>query len=197
MIAHVRGEVAHRDAETVVVDVGGIGWRVYVADLAAVPPVGEPVVLHTSMQVREDAMDLYGFTDRDGLATFDLLIQANGVGPRLALAALRTHRPGVLRDAIALGDATTLTAVPGIGKKVAQRLILELGEKVTSVDRGGGGGATAATATADATAMGEAQEALTQLGYSAVEIRAALAGAPAEGSVEDLVRHALRHGGGR
>lgn len=196
MIAHVRGTVAHRDTEIVVVDVGGIGWLVRVADVGAVPPVGEEVVLHTSMQVREDAMDLYGFADRDGLATFDLLIQANGVGPRLALAALRTHRPTVLRDAIALGDATTLTAVPGIGKKVAQRLILELGERVTAMDVGGAGTA-AAPAGADTTVMGEAQEALAQLGYTAVEVRAALAGAPAGGSVEDLVRHALRHGGGR
>lgn len=197
MIAHVRGEVAHRDTETVVVDVGGVGWLVHVADIGAVPPVGQPVVLHTSMQVREDAMDLYGFTDRDGLATFDLLIQANGVGPRLALAALRTHRPSVLRDAIALGDTSTLIAVPGIGKKVAQRLILELGEKVTSatVD---GGAMTATPATAgSSTARGEAQEALDQLGYSATEIRAALAGAPADASVEDLVRHALRSGGAR
>ncbi len=196
MIAHVRGQVAHRDSEAVVIDVGGIGWRVHVADVGAVPPVGEEVVLHTSMQVREDSMDLYGFTDRDGLATFDLLIQANGVGPRLALAALRTHRPQVLRDAIALGDATTLIAVPGIGKKVAQRLILELGERVTAMDVGAMSVSTP-TVGADATVMGEAQEALAQLGYTAVEIRSALAGAPADASVEDLVRHALRNGGGR
>lgn len=197
MIAHVRGEVAHRDAETVVVDVGGIGWLVHVADIAAVPPVGQPVVLHTSMQVREDAMTLYGFTDRDGLTTFDLLVQANGVGPRLALAALRTHRPAVLRDAIALGDTATLIGVPGIGKKVAQRLILELGEKVTSAALDGGAMASAPTTAEASTARGEAQEALGQLGYSAAEVRAALAGAPADASVEDLVRHALRSGGGR
>ena len=194
MIAHVRGEVVHRGVEQVVVDVGGVGWLVHVADVAGVPPVGQTVQLHTSMQVRDDSMDLYGFIDRAGLETFDLLIQAAGVGPRLALAALRTHRPSVLRDAIALGDATTLTAVPGIGKKVAQRLILELGEKVTTVGVPGTPDVTAGTA-AESSAIGEAQEALAHLGYSAGEIRAALAGAPADAGVEDLVRHALRSAG--
>lgn len=194
MISHVRGEVVHRGVEQVVVEVGGVGWLVHVADVQGIPPVGQAVQLHTSLQVREDSMDLYGFADRDGLETFELLIQAAGVGPRLALAALRTHRPPVLRDAIALGDAATLTAVPGIGKKVAQRLILELGEKVATV----GAGAVTDVATAapvESTAMGEAHEALSQLGYSASEIRAALAGAPADAGVEELVRHALRSAG--
>lgn len=195
MIAHVRGEVVHRDSDSVVVDVGGVGWLVHVAGLEGVPPPGQQVQLHTSLQVRDDAMDLYGFVDRAGLATFDLLITAAGVGPKLALAALRTHAPGVLRSAIATGDQGTLTDVPGIGKKVAQRLVLELGDKV-----GGGEFEPAVTTTGAATAgsgtdAAQAREALARLGYSSSEIARALHDAPSDAAVEDLVRHALQHVG--
>ena len=119
MIAHVRGRVSHRGTEFVVVDVGGVGYLVHVASLDRVPPRGEDVELHTSLQVREDSMTLYGFPDRADLELFDLLLTSSGVGPKLALAALRTHRADVLRTAIATGDVATLTAVPGIGKKSA------------------------------------------------------------------------------
>lgn len=190
MIAHVRGEVVHRDTETVVVEVGGIGWLVHVPGLADVPPPGQQVQFHTSLQVREDAMDLYGFVDRAGLTMFELLITAAGVGPRLALAALRTHAPSTLRQAIATGDRGVLTDVPGIGTKVAQRLVLELGDKVGGADVAvlepvGTGGATAGP-------VAEARQALAQLGYSASEISTALADAPTGAPVEELVTHALR-----
>lgn len=193
MIAHLSGTVAHRDAESVVVDVHGVGYLVHVADPGGVPPVGQDVHLHTSQQVREDALDLYGFPTRAGLATFELLMRATGVGPKLALAALRAHRPDTLRTALAHGDVAILTAVPGIGKKVADRLVLELGDKVGAIaDHGipSAGGVTAA----DATTRGQAREALQQLGYRDAEISAALADAPADSSVEELVRHALRQG---
>lgn len=200
MIAHVRGRVTHRDTGTVVVDVNGVGYLVHVASLDRVPPRGEPVELHTSLQVREDSMTLYGFADRDGLDLFEILIGSSGVGPKLALAALRTHRTDLLRGAIATGDIGTLTAVPGIGKKVAERLVLELRDKVglpfdTADTSGDTGIAT--------TPLGEVREALAGLGYSAGEIQAAMADLDGDGDTSELLRRALRSlgsmavGGGR
>jgi Holliday junction DNA helicase RuvA len=192
VIAHLRGQVAHRGTGTVVVDVQGVGYLVHVAAVDRVPPRGETVELHTSLQVREDAMTLYGFPDRATLELFELLLTASGVGPKLALAALATHRPDVLRRAIGDGDLDTITMIPGVGKKVAQRLVLELKDKV-----GAGGeplGASGPSAAGGpATPLGEAREALAALGYSAGEIQTAL------GSVEhdtddvgELVRRCLR-----
>lgn len=191
MIAHVRGRVAHRATEFVVVDVAGVGYLVHVASLDRVPPRGEVVELHTSLQVREDSMTLYGFADRADLELFDLLLTSSGVGPKLALAALRTHRADVLRAAIATGDVATLTSVPGIGKKSADRLVLELRDKVGAgfdvVPDRGNGMAGAAT-----TPLGEVREALVSLGYSAGEVQAALADLDPDGVTSDLLRQALR-----
>jgi holliday junction DNA helicase RuvA len=191
MIAHLRGRVAHRDAGTVVVDVQGVGYLVHVTPGERVPARGEPIELHTSLQVREDAMTLYGFTERGSLALFDLLLTSSGVGPKLALAALGTHRPEVLRTAIAGGDVATLTAIPGVGRKVAERIVLELKDKV------GGGVDSVAVVGTDGTpsgALAEVRDALLGLGYSAGEVQAALAEVgPADGeATSELLRRALR-----
>lgn len=191
MIAHVRGRVAHRATEFVIVDVNGVGYQVHVASLDRVPPRGEVVELHTSLQVREDSMTLYGFPDRTGLELFDLLLTSSGVGPKLALAALRTHRSDVLRTAIATGDVATLTSVPGIGKKSADRLVLELRDKV-GVGFDVGDDVGVAEAGGPSTPMGEVREALASLGYSAGEVQAALADLDPDGSTSDLLRQALR-----
>ncbi len=191
MIAHVRGPVVHRGTDHVVIDVGGLGYLVHVASLDGIPPRGEVVELHTSMQVREDSMTLYGFRDRAGLDTFELLLTSSGVGPKLALAALRTHSAETLRVAIATADTPTLTAVPGIGKKVADRVVLELRDKVGAVgdldidDLGGGSGVPT-------TPAGEAREALVALGYSSTEVAAALSGIDVDGEVSDILRRALQ-----
>ena len=191
MIAHLRGRVAHRDAGTVVVDVQGVGYLVHVTPGERVPARGEPIELHTSLQVREDAMTLYGFTERGSLALFDLLLTSSGVGPKLALAALGTHRPEVLRTAIAGGDVATLTAIPGVGRKVAERIVLELKDKV-----GGGvdGVAVVGTDGTPSGALAEVRDALLGLGYSAGEVQAALAEVgPADGeATSELLRRALR-----
>ena len=192
MIAHVRGRVAHRDSQSVVLDVNGVGYLVHVASLDHVPPRGEVAELHTSLQVREDSMTLYGFPDRTGLELFELLLTSSGVGPKLALAALRTHRADVLRAAIATGDVATLTAVPGIGKKSADRLVLELRDKVgAGFDVPVDGVAIDGTAV-PSTPMGEVREALASLGYSAGEVQAALADLDPDGTTSDLLRQALR-----
>jgi holliday junction DNA helicase RuvA len=194
MIAHLHGKVSHRGADHVVVDVRGVGYLVHVTPGENIPPRGEPVELHTSLQVREDAMTLFGFTDRGSLTLFTMLLSSSGVGPKLALAALGTHRPDVLRTAIAGADVATLTAVPGIGKKVAERLILELKDKVGAPDLPVEGTAASATAAADRQVLGEVRDALLGLGYSASEAQDALAAVgTADGDAADLLRQALRH----
>ena len=194
MIAHLRGQVSHRGADHVVIDVGGVGYLVYVTPGENIPPRGEPVELHTSLQVREDAMTLYGFTDRGSLTLFTLLLGSSGVGPKLALAALGTHRPEVLRTAIAGADVATLTAVPGIGKKVAERLILELKDKVGAPDLPVDGAPASAVAAADRQVLGEVRDALLGLGYSSSEAQDALGAlGAADGDAADLLREALRH----
>jgi holliday junction DNA helicase RuvA len=194
VIAHLRGRVAHRDAGSVVVDVGGVGYLVHVTPGDRIPPRGEPVELHTSMQVREESMTLYGFTDRTSLALFELLLTSSGVGPKLALAALGTHRPDVLRTAIAGADLPTLTAIPGVGKKVAERLVLELKDKVGGAT---GGELASVTAGADAGTVDEVRDALLGLGYSAGEVQQALAAVVADGGIgaptSELLRRCLRH----
>jgi holliday junction DNA helicase RuvA len=143
--------------------------------------------------VREESMTLYGFTDRASLQLFDLLLTSSGVGPKLALAALATHRPEVLRTAIAGADLSTLTAIPGVGKKVAERLVLELKDKV-----GVGAGVLPASGPAGsasaASPLGEVRDALLGLGYSAGEVQGALAdlGSAEDADTSELLRRALR-----
>lgn len=194
MIAQVRGEVIDRDATSVVVDVGGIGYLVHVTPGDRVPPRGQPVVLHTSLQVREDSLTLYGFTQRPSLVLFELLISSSGVGPKLAMAALGTHQPDVLRVAIAGSDFSTLTQIPGVGKKVAQRLVLELKDRVGALAPAIADAEDGAGAPTDVSVTGEVRDALLALGYSASEVRAALVHTRVEGDADtaQLLRAALR-----
>lgn len=191
MIAHLRGRVSLRRADAVVVDVNGVGYLVHVASLDRIPPRGDEVELVTSLQVREDSMTLYGFPDAAGLELFDLLLTSSGVGPKLALAALRTLRPDVLRTAIATADTATLATIPGIGKKVAQRLVLELRDKV-----GAASGDVvlddAGLSTGELSPLAEAREALRALGYSAGEAQSALADLDSDADTSTLLRQALR-----
>lgn len=194
MIALVRGVVARRTPDGVVVDVGGVGYAVRLAALDGAPPRGEEVELHTSLQVREDDMTLYGFPTVDQLELFELLLTTSGVGPKLALAALGVHDPTTLRAALASGDLGALTAIPGVGKKVAQRLLLELKDKVGAAGdagRPGAGAEDAGTAVA-ADPRSEARAALRALGYSAAETQAALQGVGRDGDAGELLRAALR-----
>ena len=198
MIAHLRGKVAHRDAAAVVVDVAGVGYLVQVTPGERIPARGEPVELHTSLQVREESMTLFGFAERSSLRLFELLLGSSGVGPKLALAALGTHRPDVLRTAIAGADIATLTQVPGIGKKVAERLVLELKDKVGGLHDGDLGVAGTASAGGDPGVRAEVRDALLALGYSSSEVQSALRAVDGAGAVStpDLLRQALRVLGG-
>ncbi|MFU8839316.1 MAG: Holliday junction branch migration protein RuvA [Nitriliruptoraceae bacterium] len=198
MIARLSGSVVERTTTGVVVDVHGVGYLVHITPGTDVPPRGEPLTLHTSLQVREESMTLYGFGSEPELRLFELLLTAAGVGPKLALAALATHRPEVLRTALAGEDATTLTAIPGVGPKLAKRLVLELKDKVGAVPVLAGPAATGGTPVAGEDLAAEVRDALLALGYSAAEVTAAL-GAVADVEVADtatLLRAALRHLGG-
>ena len=131
MIAFVRGTVSDLGPDAAVVEVGGVGYELHCtpATLAGLR-VGQPARLPTSLVVREDSLTLYGFADEDERETFEILQTASGVGPRLALAMLAVHRPDTLRRAVLEGDLTLLMQVPGIGRKGAQRIVLELKDRL-------------------------------------------------------------------
>ena len=166
MIASVRGRVASVSPDGAVVEVGGVGLQVVCTPgTIATLRVGEQARLATSLIVREDSLTLYGFTDDDARGLFELLQTASGVGPRLAQAVLAVHTPDVIRKAIATGDITTLTRVPGIGKKGAERLVLELRDRIGSVV--GGSGETLSLPVAGISWGDQVRQALVGLGWTA------------------------------
>jgi holliday junction DNA helicase RuvA len=193
MIALVRGEVASRRRSPpgggeVVVDVAGVGYRLAVSGetLEHVPAAGKPVTLHSHLIVRDDALQLYGFATEEERDLFLLLLGVQSVGPKVALAVLSGGSPRELFGALAAGDAARFQAVPGIGKRTAERIIVELREKagVTLPDD-----AISVVRSDDPRAL--AREGLVGLGYSAQEAEQLLEGATGE-TPEDLISHALR-----
>jgi Holliday junction DNA helicase RuvA len=203
MIGSLRGVLLDRtirpDQPTaeILVEAGGVGYRLVVpaATLARLGEAGAPVFLHVHTHVRDDAIVLYGFPTRDERACFEVLIGAHGVGPVVALALLSVHSPAALRRVIASDDVDGLTLVPGIGKRTAARLLVELKARL-DLDAEGPGlsavGSPLPDGGAAASARGEVRAALAGLGYGQDEVREALGALPAEGAVEDLLRTALR-----
>jgi Holliday junction DNA helicase RuvA len=190
MIASLRGRLAEALPDGAVIEVGGVGYRVFLTPkvLAGLPRDGE-VLVHTVTYVREDTLALYGFATVDERRAFEQLLGATGVGPKLALAVLSVHSPDALRRAVAAGDVDALTLVPGVGRKGAQRLLLELKGRL------GDGEPEPPVETAGRPAYAEVREALGALGYGPAEIRAALAALPADAgalATEELLRLALR-----
>jgi holliday junction DNA helicase RuvA len=195
VIGSVRGCIVERSTSgEVLVEVGGVGYRVYVP-ISAVPSLepGTPAFLFTHMHVRDDAMLLYGFPTRDERDTFEALIGATGVGPKLALAILSVHAPVALRRCLAEDDLDALTLVPGVGKRTAQRLLVELKSRLEVPDLD----LTAMPGQPSSSARAEVRDALTGLGYSNDEVREVLNQLPEDGSVEALLREALRALAGR
>ncbi|MEX2256720.1 MAG: Holliday junction branch migration protein RuvA [Acidimicrobiia bacterium] len=190
MIGSVRGTVLERDASgESLVEVGGVGYRVLVP-LSALPTLepGGPAFLFTHLHVRDDAMVLYGFPTREERDTFEVLLGAAGVGPTLALKILSVHTPNALSGAVANEDLDALTLVPGVGKRTAERLMVELRARLELP-------AVAAATDADAAdqhARAEVREALHGLGYGPDEVRAVLVRMPDEGGVEEMLRAALK-----
>src|SRR5918996_6507501 len=196
MIYRLRGTLVEKDTEGVVIDVGGVGYRASASltTLRALPSLGEECVIHTRMVVREDAMLLFGFAAPEERAAFDALTAVSKVGPKLALAVLSSMSPPEISEAVARGDVLKLSSVPGLGRKTAERLGLELKgkdlavfgpEPVVSSDGGGGG------------PYMEAREALTALGYSLEEAEKALNSIPPQETVEKYIKEALRRIGSR
>jgi Holliday junction DNA helicase RuvA len=193
VIAFVDGRVAALGTDAAVIDAGGVGYRVFCgpATLIALHE-GERARLHTHHLVREDQQALYGFRTTEELGFFELLITVSGVGPKVALAIVSSRAVADLQLAILQGDEAVLTAVAGVGKKLAARVVLELKEKVAAA----GGAAAIAGRPGAATAESEAVAALQALGYSAAEAREAARGAvatlPVGASLEERVKSALR-----
>jgi Holliday junction DNA helicase RuvA len=191
MIALVSGEVAVRRADHVVVACGGVGYRLNVSaeTLRHVPRVGEGASLHTHLIVRDDALLLYGFATEEERDLFLLLIGVQSVGPKMALAVLSGGPPRELLGAVAAGDTARLQAVPGIGKRTAERIVVELREKVGVPDPGEEAIVITRTGEDDPRAL--AREGLVGLGFSPQEAEALLRSAPGD-TPEDLIAAALR-----
>ena len=184
MIGRLRGVLVGVTPTGVLLDVHGLGYEVAVSSrgLAQLPPVGEEVVLHTHLHVREDQLALFGFPTADQRDLFRLLIGVSGVGPKVALAILGTLSVDELRSAVVADDVASLTAVPGIGKRSAQKLLLELRPRLEVPDIGMAASGSAA----------EVRAALEGLGYGAEEIRGALSGLPTDLPVEALLKRSLQ-----
>jgi holliday junction DNA helicase RuvA len=193
MIYRLRGTLVEKDTEGVLIDVGGVGYRASasLATLRALPSLGEECVIHTRMVVREDAMLLFGFAEREERVAFDALTAVSKVGPKLALSILSSMSPPEISETVARGDVIKFSSVPGLGKKTAERLVLELKGKSLAafgpepVITGGGGPYV------------EARDALTALGYRLEEAEKALNDVPPQDSVEKYIKEALRRIGSR
>ena len=197
MIGSLRGSVLERNADSeVLLDVGGVGYLVTVTPrtLAELEP-GATVFVHIHHHIREDAQTLFGFLRREERTTFQILIATHGVGPSLAMAILGTHAPIALVDIVASSDVASLTLVPGVGKKTAERLLIELKSRLDlpildpiSVGLGGEG---------TNSVLGDVREALYGLGYAPEEVRDALRELPPGGDAATMLREALQLLGAR
>lgn len=192
MIGSLRGTVLERSGDTsVLVEVGGVGYVVSVTPrtLAELEP-SSPVFLYVHHHIREDAQTLYGFRLRDERATFEILIATHGIGPALAMAIIGTHAPSALIDIVATNDQGALTLVPGVGKKTAERLLVELRNRLSLpiLDPVGAG----VNGSVGGSVVGDVREALAGLGYGPDEVRDALRELPSSGDASTLLRDALK-----
>ena len=201
MISYVRGELASIEEDKAIIDVGGVGYGVYMPQqsLSLLPEAGSEVKLYTYLNVKEDAMQLFGFLTRDDLEIFRLVIGVSGIGPKGGLNILSCMNPDELRFAIMSGDAKAISAAPGIGKKTAEKLIVELRDKVDIEDmlehaaHGKEDGASVMPS-ADSDMQTEAVQALVALGYGSAESLGAVKKVSPEcETVEDILKEALKY----
>ena len=194
MISSLRGTLDSVSADSAVIDVGGVGFQVFMPTtaLSSLGSPGKEVKIYTHLQVREDNLSLYGFMSEDELWLFQTLIGVSGLGPRLALSMLSSLSTEQITMAIATGNTDMLVMVPGIGKKVATRIVLELKDKI-------GAGFIATPAAQIAQENTDVLAALTSLGYSAVEATRAVATLPADSplDLEEKIKLALQYFGSR
>lgn len=194
MIALLTGRIAHKSPDHIILDVNGVGYRVQIpfSTYYELPEEGA-VTLHIHTSVREDAIHLYGFRSRLEKSFFQLLIAVSGIGPRLARDILSHVQPGPLAQALGQGDIRMLSGIPGIGKKTAERLVLELKEKVGKLDLSTVAVPERRSPPAEQL-LDDVLSALLNLGYREPQVRKALAGlAPApDASLEELLKQALK-----
>ena len=195
MLYYVCGEVTVLEPGLAVIDCGGVGYGCHVTGYTAAQlKLNQKAKLFVTESIREDAHDLYGFISKEEQRCYELLTSVNGVGPKAAMAILSAGGPQNFTLAVMSGDEKLLTAAQGVGKKIAQRIILELKDKIgggnVELDFSAGPAVTAVPAQGGNVAM--ARAALQELGYSPAEIQNALKGVDANASTEELIRHALR-----
>lgn len=196
MIAFLTGRVAHKGAGFCLLEVGGVGYKLSMTtgSLAALPAEGDSVTVQTYLYVREDELALFGFENEAEKSAFEHLLTVSGVGPKVALATLSSLSADALAAAVAAEDVTLISSVPGIGKKTAQRIILDLADKLGAPVLGGPG--AGGRASGSGAAIAETTDALLGMGFSAAEAAAALKGYEGAGDAQDVLRYALKRLGG-
>ena len=196
MISYIRGELAAVGEEQVVVEVQGIGYGIFMPGQAMtmLPPIGSEVKIHTYLNVREDAMQLFGFLTKDDLKVFRLLIGVNGIGPKGGLNILSKMTPDDLRFAVLAGDVKAISAAPGIGKKTAEKLIIELKDKLNIDDVLTKEEEVMSVPSGRADMQSEAVQALVALGYGSAESLKAIKKVPMTETmtVEELLKQSLK-----
>jgi holliday junction DNA helicase RuvA len=196
MIAFLTGRVAAKAAGYALLEVGGVGYKLAMStsSLTALPAQGDEVTVWTHLYVREDELSLFGFESEAEKESFEQLITVTGVGPKVALATLSALSPSALATAVAAEDVAMISTVPGIGKKTAQRIILDLKDKLGMPDLGPG---STAGGSRGGAAVAEATDALLAMGFSSIEVATALKGYDGPSAdAQAALRHALRRLGG-
>ncbi len=192
MIGSLRGRLTSKLAPQIVVECNGVGYEVEtpMSTFLDLPEVGSDLFLYTHLLVREDAQILYGFTTQDERSLFRTLLKVNRVGAKMALGVLSAMTTSDFRRCVEYEDTTSLSKIPGVGKKTAERLIIEMRDRIDAVGHAAGSGATVAV---EASARSEAFDALVALGYKAKEVNQLISTLDTEGqSSEDIIRQALR-----
>jgi Holliday junction DNA helicase RuvA len=194
VIGSLRGTLLERSGSELLVDVGGLGYRVQATPATAITigEIGGEVFVHVHHAVREDAQTLYGFPTSDERRVFETLIGTHGVGPALALAILSVHDPAALRQVLATDDVAALCLVPGVGKKTAARLLVELKSRLDLPDVDLGATAVAVSSGGVPSVRADVRDALANLGYGPDEIGRALQDMPTDGDTSELLREALQ-----
>ena len=191
MIAFLNGVLAAKSADSCVVEAQGVGFALGMSahSLAQLPEVGGSVRVFTHLQMRDDGLFLYGFTTTEEQRMFEQLIGVSTVGPKMALAALSTYAPGALAAAIMASDVDAVSRIPGIGKKKASRIILELQGTLAQADEAGSGGAS------DSAVVRAVVEDLLAMGFTSAEADLALRDAPTDATEQEVLQYALRRMG--
>lgn len=199
MIAYIAGKLAEKKPTEAVIDVHGVGYRLHIptSTYESLPAPGQQAMLHTHQHVREDALQLFGFATKAERAVFEMMLAVSGIGPKLALAALSAMSPAELRDHILAGDVSFLTGIPGVGRKTAERMVIELRDRIAAVDAAEAGAAPRAGGPdVRAEARADAVAALESLGFSRAaaekNVRKVLRDTPGAQSAEEIIRLALR-----